>query len=87
MRVYFTFVATMQTISIENLFRGLEPVLQKCLQDIAEERSATAIAKDHLEPILGHLEANAGVELDPVYLVYMLMAAREQANREHAMKN
>jgi hypothetical protein len=69
----------MNTITLGQLFRGHDDVLVAAMNDTLAGRRATDIAGEHIEPILEDLCRNAGQQMDPVYVAYMLQAAKPAA--------
>ena len=62
------------TISIEELFAGHDDVLAVVVgKSMAGER-ASKIADEHLVPIIEDLNRNAGQEMDPTYIAFMIEA-------------
>lgn len=66
------------TMTIADLFKGQEHALTRIVQELAKGRLARDVAEELVEPILSHLEVNAGTALDPTYLVYMVQYASQQ---------
>lgn len=63
------------TITLNALFQGHGDALRRaCLETLAELPAAD-VSKRHIEPILADLNANAGQEMDPLYIAYMIQSA------------
>jgi hypothetical protein len=73
-----TVVSTMdqkQTITLNVLFKEHSDALRRaCLETLADLPAAD-VAKRHIEPVLPSLNANAGQEMDPLYIAYMIQSA------------
>jgi hypothetical protein len=61
-----------KTMTLEELFKGREPVLARIRENINKGLPARSLGNIYVAPILGELEANAGQALDPTYVVYMI---------------
>lgn len=64
-----------KTITLSALFEGHERVLRLAIAEAITGASASDVAQKHIEPILSDLEANAGQEMDPVFIAYTIQYA------------
>ena len=60
------------TITIEQLFRGLDKELDAAMKDVRSDMRASEVAEKHIAPILDKIEENTGEEMDAMYIAYML---------------
>lgn len=59
-------------ITLEQLFRGHEKALREIIRDFKSGKSAREVAGARIGPIITGLEKNAGQDMDPTYIAYMI---------------
>lgn len=67
------------------LFEGVEHQPRLALDDLKKGMSAKDVASTHIEPNIRAIEKNAGQEMDPLYVAYLLEHVVQ--NSRHACKN
>ena len=61
------------------IFEGIPNQPQDAIRDLKKNISAKDVAATHIEPNLKAMEENAGQELDPLYIAYMLQYVVENS--------
>ena len=61
-------------MTIQQLFKGHQKVLLQVVNDLSKKDHIPAreIAQNRIEPILPDIEKNAGQEMDPTFIVYLI---------------
>lgn len=56
----------------EVLFKGLEGNLRAAIKDLNAGQFASNVAREHIQPVIARVEKNAGQQMDPAYVAYLI---------------
>jgi hypothetical protein len=63
---------TLKTMDLLTLFNGIEEVPKQVLNGLRAGRSVRELADEFIEPHIQKIEENAGQEMDPGYIGYLI---------------
>jgi hypothetical protein len=61
--------------ALDQLFKGHKRHLTQAIRDTADGERASIVAHRHIEPIIEAINLNAGQEMDPTYVAYLIQFA------------
>lgn len=70
--IFNAFVRPQLKMTADQLLKGHEGLVLQAARMRAEGSSAADVAEKLIKPVLSDLERNAGQEMDPTYIAYML---------------